>query len=260
MLRQGEFGPLFVDFASRVYRGLYGVVYSFAQPRHLARASGQNAPVQLKTDHPIAYESPDHIVPWGTQNDNSTNKKFVLHMAGVVDRTGAPQPRGFLDLGCSGGQLVKDFKDLGWVAVGLEGSDYSLKHQRANWPALAGKSLFTCDITKPFELTVSGQAAQFDLITAWEVLEHIHPNDLDALFGNLRRYLRRGGYFIASTASTSDMHDGVELHQCRLSNAEWKALVKQRYADLEEASVGLRMYHYVRFNYRDPSFLVYRKR
>lgn len=260
MLRQGEFKILAVDFGSRVYRAFHELIFLFARRRRLAKAQGSDAVIQLKTDFPVAFASPDHLVPWGTQNDNSTNKKFVLHMASLISRETTERARAFLDLGCAGGQLVKDFKDLGWVAVGLEGSDYSLKHKRANWPALGGRNLFTCDITRPFELALGGQPARFDLITAWEVLEHIPPGNLEALFNNIRRHLKEGGYFVASTTSSSDIHDGVELHQCRMTNQEWRALIRERYPELEPVELGLKYYQYVRFNYRERSFLNYRKR
>jgi len=170
------------------------------------------------------------------------------------------EDRCFMDLGCSGGQLVKDFKDLNWIAVGLEGSDYSLKHKRANWRALAGTNLFTCDITKPFRVKLDQQDLRFHLITAWEVMEHISSSDLDGLFENIRRHLVVGGYFIASTSSAPSVVDGIELHQTRMTNAEWKEFIKRQYPDLEAVDLGLKIHHYVRFDFGEPSFLVYQKR
>jgi 2-polyprenyl-3-methyl-5-hydroxy-6-metoxy-1,4-benzoquinol methylase len=166
---------------------------------------------------------------------------------------------GSLDLGCSGGQLVKDFTDLGWMAVGLEGSDFSLKHKRANWPALAGKNLFTCDITKPFKITTRQQPARFHLVTMWEVLEHIHPNDLPQLFDNITAHLERGGYFIASTTSAPDIHNGVDLHQTKWTNSEWKQWFEKHYPDLVPVELGLRSYQFVRHN-SEYSFLTVRRK
>lgn len=39
----------------------------------------------------------------------------------------------------------------------------------------------------------------FDLITAWEVLEHLKVNDLHSLIASIRRSLRKGAHFIFST-------------------------------------------------------------
>ena len=30
----------------------------------------------VKTEREIAYESPDHLNPWGTKQDNSVNRRF----------------------------------------------------------------------------------------------------------------------------------------------------------------------------------------
>jgi len=244
----------------RVYRGFYEMAFLLLRRQHSHPANMKQPVVRVETNYPVAYASPDHLMPWGTANDNSTNKKFVLHMAKLLGGHHQSNAPAFLDLGCSGGQLVKDFITLNWTAVGLEGSDYSLKQGRANWPSLAGRNLFTCDITKPFQILLDGQPARFDLITAWEVLEHIQPNDLDTLFSNICLCLKPGGYFVASTSSTSDIRGGIELHQCRLSNLEWQSLIKDRYPDLEPAQTGLKPYQNVRFNHREPSLLTYRKK
>lgn len=227
--------------------------------RVLGRLPGaQDFQIQLETKNPIAYESPDHLNPWGTSRDNSTNKKFVEYMAARL-RAEVPHSRlGALDLGCSGGQLVKDFTDLGWLAVGLEGSDFSLRHGRANWPRLSGRNLFTCDVTKPFRITAGQQPARFHLVTMWEVLEHIHPNDLPQLFDNIIAHLEPGGYFVASTTSAPDVHNGVDLHQTRWTNAEWKQWLARHYPSLVPVSLGLKYYQFVRHN-QERSFLTLRR-
>jgi len=254
MIRQGQFRVLAVDASFRVYKAFHAVMFAMARGRGEAKET-----ISLQTKHPVAFESPDHLQPWGTANDNSTNRKFVLFMAKRIEKESSGKSHGFLDLGCSGGQLVRDFKDLGWISAGLEGSDFSLKHRRANWPVLGNKNLFTCDITRPFQLFVDANPGKFDLITAWEVLEHIHPNDLNALFDNIRHHLKPGGYLVASTTSSSDIHDGVELHQSRFTNQQWRQLIAERYPDLKPVDLGLKYYQYVRFNYSERSFLTYCK-
>ena len=257
MVSSGEFEILAVDFSMRVYRALFFIVF------HLKLAMGSQPKcrslVTLKTEFPVAFESPDHLVPWGTANDNSSNKKFVLFMDDLVSRQVGARDKRFLDLGCSGGQLVKDFLDMGWTAVGLEGSDFSQKHQRANWPLLGGKNLFTCDLTKPFDLRLDGKPAQFQIITAWEVLEHIPQNDLESLFRTISRLLAPDGYFIASTTAAPDIHDGIDLHQTKMTNAQWRDWVQRNVKELQHVELGLKYYQFVRFNYRERSFITCRK-
>jgi hypothetical protein len=107
------------------------------------------------------------------------------------------------------------------LALGLEGSDYNLNRQQAEWRLLP-KHLFTCDITKPFRLLTrtSGQAVKFDVISAFEVLEHLPEDTLPAFFGNVRNHLAAGGLFVASVA-TSESRDPV-------TGAVWHVTIKPR--------------------------------
>jgi len=125
---------------------------------------------------------------------------------------------------------------------------------------MAGKNLFTCDITKPFQVLRDQRPLQFDLITAWEVLEHVPPSELDQLFRNIAGHLRPGGYFIASTTSVPDFHDGVDLHQSKFSNQQWRELISAKAPDLEHVGLPLKFYQFVRYNFEERSFLTCRKR
>jgi 2-polyprenyl-3-methyl-5-hydroxy-6-metoxy-1,4-benzoquinol methylase len=175
----------------------------------------------LKTDHPIAYDSPDHLMPWGTMRDNTTNAGFIEEIHEFIKLNYDLDNFNFLDLGCSGGQLVVDFSKRGNLSVGLEGSDYSVKHQRANWPEYHNKILFTCDVTKPYSLYNEGEKIEFDIITAWEVVEHIHPDDLSDFFKYINDNLKPGGIFLASVSTIEDVIEGFKLHQTIFSEVEW---------------------------------------
>jgi hypothetical protein len=90
-------------------------------------------------------------------------------------------------------------------------------------------------------------------------MEHIKREDLGVLFDNIRAHLAEGGLFIASTSSSTSIVDGVELHQTRMTNAEWRKFIQQHYADLEPVDPGLKIYQYVRYDFGEPSILVYQK-
>jgi len=241
--------------------GLYREYYNFLFFSAKIKCKLVNCNPRVITEHKIAFESPDHIAPLGTKQDNSTNRAFILLINKLLAKEFLHKQLKFLDLGCAGGQLVKDFRDLGYISVGLEGSDYSLKHKRASWPLLAGKNLFTCDITKPFEIKLEDKEIKFNLITAWEVLEHIKREDLDNVFKNIINHLEEGGYFIATTSSSSSISEGLELHQTRMTNEEWRQYIQEKYKELRPVDLGLRYYQYVRYSTipGENSFLVYRK-
>jgi 2-polyprenyl-3-methyl-5-hydroxy-6-metoxy-1,4-benzoquinol methylase len=259
-LLTGQFRRVWNEVHVRIYRVVWEVLWMFLLP---SRRKGRPQPptgLTRETNHPVAFESPDHIAPKGTAVNNSTNKKFVLHLDEKLHRELGNHTLRVMDLGCAGGQMVIDFMKLGWLGCGMEGSDFSLKHRRANWSRYANTNLFTCDITKPFQVMLNGQPIKFHLITSWEVMEHIATPDLPAVFDNIVKHLEAGGYFIASTTETSDIHEGLELHQTRWTNGVWRAWVGQHYPQLEYTDVGLEIYQFVRYNFLHPSFLLYRLR
>jgi len=93
----------------------------------------------------VAYESLDHIYPWGTKQDNSKNLSFNNALYELIPI----KELSVLDIGCSGGGFVKTLLDAGVLAVGIEGSDYSKIRGRAEWATIPGH-LFTADVTAPF--------------------------------------------------------------------------------------------------------------
>ena len=261
LLARGEWRRVGLALYARAYVVTHRLLFHLWAP--FARSRQPDLPAMtltVVTDHPVAFTSPDHQVPHGTKFNNSTNRKFVWLMNRHLHRQFPQGPRCFMDLGCSGGQLVADFAALRWIAVGLEGSDYSLKHRRANWRTLAHRNLFTCDISESFRVQRDGQDLRFHLITSWEVLEHIQLANLETLFRNISSHLAEGGLFIASTSSTPSIVDGVELHQTRMPNSEWRRWVASRFPELEPVDLGLKVYQYVRFDLGEASFLVYRKK
>ena len=161
---------------------------------------------KIDTRYPVAYESHDHQVPHGTANDNTHYPWFVTKTQRLFERKVK-----HMDLGCSGGGLVKDFLDANHFSVGVEGSDYSLKTQRAEWKTIPN-NLFTADITKPFTVydgellprDMVFKPIQFDVISAWEVMEHIQEADLIGLFDNIRKHLQPEGLFVCSIADFED--------------------------------------------------------
>ena len=176
--------------------------------------------ITLDTNYPIAYDSPDHICPWGTKRDNFTSKGFIDETLNFHSQKGKDKIN-FLDLGCSGGQLVIDYINRGHLGVGLEGSDYSVINGRANWPKYYNKNLFTCDVTKKYELFENDIKLNFDIITAWEVIEHIKPEDQKPFFKYINDNLNSGGFFCGSISTREEVINGHSLHQPVWNEATW---------------------------------------
>jgi len=183
--------------------------------RLLSVASFPPPRVILKTDHPIAVDSDDHRFPRGTLHDDTRWPRFCAAAESIFPG----RKIRFLDIGCAGGGLVFDFLIRGHEAVGLEGSDLNRRTVRAHWGVIPSH-LFTCDATQPFQFQSvgSGLPFKFDLITCWEVLEHIPERSLEQFFRNIKSHLEDGGLFVASVATFEDRDPA--------SGAVWHVTVK----------------------------------
>lgn len=183
---------------------------------------------KVETEWPIALDSPDHLNPLGTMQDNHGGKLFIDDFINWFKNNrnqGQPingRELSVADLGCSGGQLIKEWLEITDNAIGLEGSDWSVNHRRANWPSLHNKNLFTCDVSRDYTIKNNGQLYQCDLISAWEVLEHISTDRLPTFFDNIHKHLKSGGVFLGSASNHSDTGRGsLELHQSRFTYDQW---------------------------------------
>jgi cyclopropane fatty-acyl-phospholipid synthase-like methyltransferase len=162
--------------------------------------------MKIVTDHPLADWSPDHIHPKGTATDSTTHPGFNDKLFRMIPNVS------LLDLGCAGGGLVKTILDDGGFAIGIDGSDYSKKIYRAEWGTIPGY-LFTADITHPFTVTDDyGEPLAFDVVTAWEVLEHIPEPLIEAMMSNVGAHLTLDGIFISSISRSEDHWEDHDYH------------------------------------------------
>ena len=152
------------------------------------------------TEHPIALETKDTTEPRGAQNDNSKNDNYIDQLISKHHGRIA-----YMDLGCAGGGFVSQMLQRGQIAVGLEGCDHNLKEQRHEWPDIP-QNLFTCDITKTFGVKWEHNLVpiKFDVISAFDVLEHIQEQDLPQLLTNIKTHLQDGGHLVCSIATFED--------------------------------------------------------
>jgi 2-polyprenyl-3-methyl-5-hydroxy-6-metoxy-1,4-benzoquinol methylase len=181
----------------------------------------ENLPVvEIRTQFPVAHHSIDHICPRGAANDNTTHPAFN---EALQRHFGQTKKITALDLGCAGGGLVRSLLEDGHMAIGLEGSDYSKKKGLGEWKT-SPLHLFTCDICEEFEVfSRSGERILFDVITAWEVLEHIPEDKVPGLARNISKHLKKSGLFIASVDSTPDVNilSGASYHATLQSRSWW---------------------------------------
>lgn len=218
---------------------------------------------RVLTDWPVALDSPDHQKPGGTMHDSSRNQKFNDKLYVLYP---GPKIR-LLDLGCAGGGFVADCLEDGHVAIGLEGSDYSTKWdgpggteaerakrnpgKRAEWANIPN-NLFTCDVTRPFSIEKHGLKyivtdevlwvpARFDVVTAWEIMEHLPEDRLDQVVTNVLNHLAYGGVWIMSV---STQHG--DYHQTIRPRDWWLELMARHGLEHHQSMVDYFGYDWVR--------------
>jgi SAM-dependent methyltransferase len=165
--------------------------------------------MNVVTDHPLALDSNDHLHPWGARRDDTTCPAFLK----ACERE-FPHLLSYLDLGCAGGGLVREFLDAGHYAIGIDGSDTPRKLGR--WDQYPD-NFITADISRIFAL-----GRKFSVISAWEVMEHMFPERLPVLFANIRNHLTQGGIFVCSISLKPDVVNGIVYHQTVQSEDWWR--------------------------------------
>lgn len=137
-----------------------------------------------------------------TGGDFHTNKVFINKIYSWFNKT----PLNILDIGCGGAALVEDFVKDGHNGIGLDANYNYRDHNVSAWGRIPD-NLFVCDVGQKFhicETTNYTHLVMFDLVTSWELLEHIRPDDINAVMENIRRHTRVGAYFAGSASEDSD--------------------------------------------------------
>jgi SAM-dependent methyltransferase len=115
------------------------------------------------------------------------------------------RPGRVLDIGCAAGYFLSVMKDEGWQVTGLEPSD-AIRRQAAE---LIGAENVLGGLLGEVDL----EPGSFDLITLWDVLEHI-PDPVAAL-AEARKLLAPGGKLLIETQN-------VDSRAARLLGPRWQ--------------------------------------
>ena len=193
----------------------------------------------ITTNHPIALDSPDHTHAWGAARDNTRCPAFVkaceryfeerirsksFEIACKIKIAGIR----VLDLGCAGGGLVEDFIEAGHDAYGIDGAEAA---SREAWLRHPGR-FFHADLRHPFNLN-----ANFAIVTAFEVLEHIPEQRLGCLLTSIDVHMRHNSLFIATISLVPDEVNGVQYHQTVRDADWWRGLLERHGFDLLDSGM-----------------------
>ena len=116
------------------------------------------------------------------------------------------EPGRSLDFGCAIGVMVRAAQDCGWQAVGYE---------RSHWAAAYGRERFCIEIVTGDGSADPFPAESFDLITMWDVVEHLEkPREVMQL---VHRWLRPGGWVAINTLNSGGLG-------ARMAGSQWRHL------------------------------------
>lgn len=114
-----------------------------------------------------------------------------------------------LDVGCGRGEMVRYAQAHGWRAQGVEAVDYLTDGQNVLWG-------------HAWDLPVADKS--FDLVTLFDVIEHILPEDCDRTLAELARVAKKHLFITAANYSSQSL--GVELHVNRLPYETWDQIFR----------------------------------
>ena len=169
----------------------------------------------------IASDSFDNIDPESTFEGLVSRPLFVS----ACERITKKERLSFLDIGCGAGAIVFDFIKRGHIAIGLDGSDACKILDKGYWNYI--KHLHNCDATKDFKFIVENNTAlNFDVISMWEVFEHIPEELCSSVLVNIYSNLADDGLFVGSISRLEYVNatSGIPYHVTLKDPAWWECL------------------------------------
>lgn len=110
-----------------------------------------------------------------------------------------PPGRRLLDMGCATGIFMRQAQDQGFAVSGLDASAYAVAQAQKTFPHQVKLGTLT---------TVKFPPRSFDLITLFDVFEHLHDPQKD--LARCRHLLRSGGLLVINTGNTNSFLAKIE--------------------------------------------------
>lgn len=130
----------------------------------------------------------DAVDPTFVAQDACRIATFTTSLRRLARRHGLrPAETRILDVGCAGGAFPRAAADLGFQVVGVEPSA---------WLAAEGARRYGLDIRAGTLEELALPPASFDVVTLWDVIEHLPRPDL--LLTEVRRLLRPDGLLVVN--------------------------------------------------------------
>lgn len=142
-------------------------------------------------EYAFPYHHIPQIEPFSQTRSLWWGYEYAAYIGYILSELNSRPFNSLIDIGCGDGRLLAELAKVS--SAKLHGADFSEK-------ALSFARAFSPS-TVTFTKDLPGQL--FDVFTAIEVLEHIHPNEAGAFLASAARSLSRNGIGIVSVPTTN---------------------------------------------------------
>lgn len=150
------------------------------------------------------------------------NYRMSTHRRALVrDILGLTPAKTLLDVGTGRGETLVEGRELGMKVQGTE-----------TVPELADAP----DVLYALLPNLPFPDKAFDLVTSFEVLEHLRPKDIVASLRELRRVASK--WIVVSVCTSPDIVGGVDLHPSARSEEAWQETFREAFPDLTPEFCG----------------------
>jgi predicted TPR repeat methyltransferase len=179
--------------------------------------------MKIRTRYPIAVDSNDHLIPRGALDQQGHEGiEFFAEL-----RVRYPEIKSILDLGTGTGAFVANGLADDYEICGIDGTD--AVDQTLPWAYYKNKVLFHADLRYSFTLGEEKEVYidefygpteyrvyphKFDLITAWDVMEHLTEDTIGNTLDSITRHLVQQGYFMGTIEFTNTDNE-LYHHLCK---------------------------------------------
>jgi ubiquinone/menaquinone biosynthesis C-methylase UbiE len=142
--------------------------------------------IQQEHEYEFPYHHMVHLEPFSQDVNLLWGFRYVAYLEKVIEEIGSRPCSSVIDIGCGDGKLSLEMKKR-YPAKRIVGVDYSEK-------ALSFARAFAPDVEFARE-----KDEQFDAFVMVEVLEHIHPDEMDSFLKSVHNNLCDGGFGVITT-------------------------------------------------------------
>lgn len=149
------------------------------------------------------YRGPDHW--YNPKFFDGLHGKSVRYLAPFLD-----ERKSVLDVGAGDGKLTWLLSQLTDRVVGLESQHMPIKCAKLMFSI---REIQDIPFIQADALSLPFKEASFDLVTLFDVIEHISPGDLPELFREMKRVLRRYGKLAITTPNRGSLRNRIWGHR-----------------------------------------------